>query len=80
MFISAFVSWNISGEKENQSQNPIPLIKISPNPVRFRTDIKLNLSQESPVKLEVFDVTGKKIKTVFLKEKTSVFNSQDLKP
>lgn len=56
----------LSISKEDVSCNK--MLNIFPNPFKFQTNIELNLNEDSPITLQLFDITGQKIATIFERE------------
>jgi len=52
------------GVVENNTRRITSTLRVSPNPLRNRTDINFIITQASPVDLTVFDVTGRIVKNL----------------
>lgn len=73
------VSWDPMSIEENDFIPPYTaLLHISPNPVAGTVQIRFNLQDASPVKIVLFDITGRKINTVLEEERPAGSHSVHL--
>jgi len=58
----------IIGADENKSENQFPALSVSPNPFRTKTDIRLQITDNSSQtsKLQIFDISGRLVKSFSL--------------
>jgi hypothetical protein len=61
-------STGITGVNDKPIEYGFKLMQNYPNPFNPETVIDFNLSEQAPVKLEIFDVNGSKVKTLINKE------------
>ncbi len=63
---SVSLSWyEVKGQNENTSGNNLQVNYVFPNPFSNFTKISLKLSEKAKVRLEIFNILGQKIKTLF---------------
>jgi hypothetical protein len=63
LWLKEFVNTNVT-ESINQIKTGKNQVLFYPNPVRSTASILLNLEKSCPVKLELFDIQGRKIATI----------------
>jgi photosystem II stability/assembly factor-like uncharacterized protein len=69
-------TWNVSniGIEEEIASHPLattPSIKVSPNPAKTLTTIRFSLPAEGNVSLQLFDISGRLVKTLTSQEKNA---------
>jgi Secretion system C-terminal sorting domain len=67
LFIAAAVKLGVGIEENNNSSLSRPMLKVSnyPNPAHHTARIEWQIPQKSNIKINLFDVTGREVKTLF---------------
>ncbi len=67
-FISGSIYYGINSEieqMENQLPNSVLISQNYPNPFNAKTTIKYSLSEQSDVTIEIYDIIGRKVDTIY---------------
>ncbi|MFN8177669.1 MAG: FlgD immunoglobulin-like domain containing protein [bacterium] len=52
-------------DESAESSGPTALVSVEPNPFRFQASIRAQLSRRGPVSVGIFDVVGRRVRTLF---------------
>jgi Fe-S-cluster-containing dehydrogenase component len=67
-YINSFQTQNITSVKEKQTIEKISLLKVYPNPIQYNATIEFDLKRDSFVTLNIYDITGKLILSIYNNE------------